>query len=125
MSYLTISDSISSSKDKNFDLAQDIYLTSQNGQYTAVQQGDGNFVLYKAGGHPIWAAGSNNPNGPFGLSVQADGNLVVYAHGGKPIWAAGSNGPNAPHTLKVQNSGDLQLIDATGHIQWSTHTAGK
>ena len=49
-------------------------ITSANGRYTFVYQGDGNLVLYE-GGNPLWA--SNTWGQPVGVCImQGDGNLV-------------------------------------------------
>ena len=49
-------------------------ITSTNGQYSFVYQGDGNLVLYE-GGNPLWA--SNTWGQPVGVCImQGDGNLV-------------------------------------------------
>jgi surface antigen len=53
----------------------------------AVLQGDGNFVVYPAGGGTaLWASYTNTP-GDY-LTLQNDGNLVIYtAGGGTALWA--------------------------------------
>ncbi len=61
------------------------YMTSQNGQYRAVFQSDGNFVVYdmaaEGGPQPIWDTGTNG-DAEFGqVAMQSDGNLVIYRQG--------------------------------------------
>jgi len=53
------------------------YLTSCNGQYKAIMQGDGNFVVYAPQSKPLWWTGTTTP-GSF-TAFQTDGNLVVYS----------------------------------------------
>src|SRR5947209_4484669 len=60
-------------------LTQDQSITSANGQYTFVYQGDGNLVLYGPGG-ALWA--SNTGGRSVGECImQGDGNLVIYDDG--------------------------------------------
>jgi hypothetical protein len=50
-------------------------------------QNDGNFVVYDAGGQPLWAAGTSGTVGAE-LRLQSDGNLVLYNGAGEPLWSA-------------------------------------
>ena len=65
-------------------LSTDDYLVSDNGQYFAIMQGDGNFVLYRGSGPSnnlgyIWAIRHTAlPTGPYFAIMQNDGNFVVY-----------------------------------------------
>ncbi|HMV66506.1 MAG TPA: NBR1-Ig-like domain-containing protein [Myxococcota bacterium] len=52
-------------------------------------QGDGNLVVYAAGGAPVWASGTAGNPGAW-LAVQNDANLVVYAPGSVPLWTSGT-----------------------------------
>lgn len=69
-----------------------LWYTGTVGQSTthAVQQEDGNFVLYN-GSAPLWNAGTWGHAGAY-LEVQNDCNLVVYTSAGTPIWWTGTNG---------------------------------
>ncbi|TDC34973.1 RICIN domain-containing protein, partial [Micromonospora sp. KC213] len=50
-------------------------------------QRDGNLVLYRADGTPVWASGTHG-NGPSTLKLQKDGNLVLYRNeNGKATWS--------------------------------------
>lgn len=61
--------------------------TSGSNGYAALQQSDGNFVLYDLQGHALWAAGTwPHPGNVFKL--QNDGNLVVYNTQGTALWAS-------------------------------------
>ncbi|MFI9270454.1 glycoside hydrolase domain-containing protein [Kitasatospora sp. NPDC052896] len=62
--------------------------TEENPGAYAIQQGDGNFVVYQAGGGPnnggaLWASGTWGHPGAYAV-MQDDGNLVVYRAGGGP-----------------------------------------
>lgn len=48
-------------------------------------QGDGNLVLYRRDGTPVWATDTFGT--PSEVAMQGDGNLVVY-HAGGPVWAS-------------------------------------
>ena len=54
----------------------------------AVMQHDGNFVIYDAGGSPMWSTRTGGNPGAR-LEIQSDCNVVVRASGGDPIWASG------------------------------------
>ncbi len=49
-------------------------------------QGDGNLVLYRRDGTPVWASDTFGAAG-F-ATMQGDGNLVVYDAAGVPVWAS-------------------------------------
>lgn len=49
-------------------------------------QGDGNLVLYRRDGAPVWA--SDTFGAPGEVAMQGDGNLVVYDAHGAPQWAS-------------------------------------
>ncbi|MDF5738095.1 MULTISPECIES: hypothetical protein [unclassified Nostoc] len=75
------------------------YLISHNGAFKAIQQSDGNFVLYYYK-IPLWASNKD------GLSVyytimQTDCNLVSYNYSGKPVWASNTDGQGYSCRLEV------------------------
>ena len=106
-------------------LSPDQPITSANGRYRFVYQGDGNLVLYD-GGTPLWASGTDGQPGrrlhhagrrqpgrsttPAGsrsgrrtpgnpgsrLVVQDDGNVVIYRPDGTPVWATDTWLPQGP-----------------------------
>lgn len=95
-------------------------LTSCDGRFTLVQQGDGNLVLYMAGKGALWSSGTAGTKGRT-MVMQDDGNLVVYTPDGKAVWNSGTWGH--PGTwLAVQDDGNVVLYQY-GAI-WSTGTAG-
>lgn len=51
----------------------------------ATMQGDGNFVVYDAGGQPVWATDTSGLPGAE-LRVQDDGYLVLYDAGNSVLW---------------------------------------
>lgn len=63
-------------------------ITSANGRYSFIYQGDGNLVLYAPWG-PMWA--SNTAGNPGArLIIQDDGNVVSYRTDNHPIWDTGT-----------------------------------
>jgi hypothetical protein len=95
-------------------------LTSPNGRYVLVMQGDGNLVEYDAG-TPVWASNTaGHPGSDF--EAQSDGNFVVYAPGHVPIWASNTSGRTG-NVLTVQDDRNV-VIYAPGNIAvWASNTA--
>jgi hypothetical protein len=94
-------------------------LTSPNGRYVLVMQGDGNLVEYDAG-KPVWASNTNgHPGSDF--EAQSDGNFVVYAPGHVAVWAS-STGGRAGSVLTIQDDRNV-VIYAPGNVAvWATNT---
>ena len=103
-------------------------ITSPNGKYQLIVQGDGNLVLYNMTTNPagvLWASntvgsGSNNQ-----LIMQYAGNLVLYS-GSTPVWAtpASTIGSGASNYLAVQNDGNLVLYSGPNLTNpvWASNT---
>ena len=84
-------------------------LTSPNGLYTFVYQGDGNLVLYGPASSPMWS--SNTGGQPAGLcrlvSNAKDGTRVtIYKPGMIILWQSPENDYKAG-TLVVQDDGNV------------------
>lgn len=95
-------------------------LTSCDGRFDLVMQGDGNLVLYK-GGQALWNTQTHGHPGAQAF-FQDDGNLVVYSAGMSPLWSSETFGhPNA--VLAVQDDGNLVIYDGTTPL-WYTGTHG-
>ncbi len=90
-------------------------LTSPNGQYQAVLQTDGNFVVWGPSG-AIWSTQTYGTTGRY-LAMQTDGNLVLYGTGGA-LWSTGTWQTGAAE-LAMQNDGNLVLYSAQGPL-WSS-----
>lgn len=82
-------------------------VTSSDGRFTLVMQGDGNLVTYQ-GSQAIWA--SNTADTPVTrCSMQVDGNLVLYDDAGAAHWHTGTyQYPGA--YLTIQDNGALTII---------------
>ncbi|MBR8836070.1 MAG: hypothetical protein DSM106950_19105 [Stigonema ocellatum SAG 48.90 = DSM 106950] len=94
------------------------YFDGDSNYYYLNMQGDGNLVLIKSNGTPIWAPGTN-PNGSYAI-MQGDGNLVVYNSNNSPLWASNTVG-NSGAQLTVQNDGNAVIYLPV----WATNTQGK
>ncbi|XP_061094969.1 B-type lectin plumieribetin-like [Conger conger] len=68
---------------KNDELRRGDYIISNNREFKAVFQDDGNFVIY--GWKPIWSSDTASSE-PHRLCMQADCNFVMYKKNGHPIW---------------------------------------
>ena len=89
-----------------------------------VVQGDGNLVLYDAGGQPLWNTATYGQGvAPYRLVLQGDGNLVLYDTNSTALWNTGTYGQGvAPYRLVLQNDHNLVLYDAGGQPLWSSGT---
>ncbi|ROP30453.1 NBR1-Ig-like domain-containing protein [Couchioplanes caeruleus] len=94
-------------------------LTSGNGRYVLVMQGDGNLVEYDAG-RPVWASGTNGRSGAV-LEAQQDGNFVVYAPGHVAVWSTGTSG-RPGSVLRIQDDRNV-VVYAPGNLAaWASQT---
>ena len=101
-------------------LLPDRHITSQSGAYMLVYQSDGNLVLYRTGGGPLWASGTMG-RGVGKAVMQGDGNLVVYNGSGQPLWASGTWG-HPGSTLAVQDDGNVVIYTPDHRPIWATNT---
>ncbi|XP_062860629.1 B-type lectin plumieribetin-like [Trichomycterus rosablanca] len=67
----------------NTELRKGDLLVSNNGEYKAILQEDGNFVVY--GWKPLWHTNTARNTEGLRLIMQGDCNLVLYANR-KPVW---------------------------------------
>ena len=100
----------------NTALAVNEAVSSCDGRYSFVMQGDGNLVLYGPSG-AVWHAGTHGNPGAT-AAFQGDGNLVVYSMWGTALWHAQTHG-NPGATLTVQNDGHIVIRRANGTAIWS------
>lgn len=95
-------------------------ITSANGCFRLIYQGDGNLVLYRVNGwQPLWA--SNTVGSARNAIMQTDGNFVVYNASGAPRWHSNTYG-NAGAWLVMQDDGNAVIYRAGGGAIWATNT---
>jgi hypothetical protein len=92
------------------------FLTSTNGSYQFILQGDGNLVLYVAG-RPLWSSGTAGKTVSQCI-MQGDGNLVIY-DGLNSVWSSGTAG-NPNSFLLVQDDGNVVIYQQIP--KWTTNT---
>jgi hypothetical protein len=97
-------------------LMTDMSISSMDGRYRLIFQGDRNLVLYGPGG-AVWA--TNRYTGDF-VIMQGDGNLVAYNIWSAPAWDSHTGGIGGNPALVVQNDGNL-VIYAGGRAIWDRH----
>jgi hypothetical protein len=81
-------------------------ISSCNGLYTLVMQGDGNVVLYGPSG-AVWHSQTHGTAGQV-VVMQGDGNFVLYDGAGKAVWHTGTHG-NPGATLHVEEDGNVKI----------------
>jgi LysM repeat protein len=110
-------------------LGIDQKLTSSNGKYTLIMQGDGNLVLYTESNTPVWATKTQG-KGAVRASLQDDGNLVLYTKEVErrfrrdvpvAVWASHTSGENV--RLILQDDRNLVIYTADGRALWASGTA--
>jgi hypothetical protein len=92
-------------------------LVSPSGLYSLKYQGDGNLVLYRNDGTPVWGSGTDGKQPVNVVKMQDDGNFVMYLQDGTPVWNSGTPG-HPGDTLVLRDDGSLALYD-TGRVVWS------
>lgn len=110
-------------------LGIDQKLTSSNGKYSLIMQGDGNLVLYTESNAPVWATRTQG-KGAVRASMQDDGNLVLYTKeqdrwfhkdAAAAVWASHTSGENV--RLVLQDDRNLVIYASDGHALWASGTA--
>jgi len=91
---------------------------SANRNYYLLFQNDGNLVLLRNNGDPIWASGTDNKGGR--AEFQNDGNLVVYDSYNKAVWSSNTSNRGVTR-LDIQDDGNL-VIYSDSSPAWSSGT---
>jgi hypothetical protein len=99
-------------------------VTSCDGRFTLVMQGDGNLVLYQAGVGSLWSTNTwlpGNQGANYTARMQTDGNLVVYNSASQSRWSSRTWGrPGA--TLFVQDDGNVVIYTPQWQPIWASNT---
>ncbi|TNN27604.1 Mannose-specific lectin [Liparis tanakae] len=107
----------------NEELRKGDHLMSNNGNFKAVFQEDGNFVLY--GWSPVWASDTWRSDG-VRLCMQVDCNLVMYNQQSEAKWHTNSaKDLGSTCRLHLTDDGKL-LVERGSEVIWnSAESAGK
>ncbi|KAL0970659.1 hypothetical protein UPYG_G00245240 [Umbra pygmaea] len=105
---------------KEDELRKGDFLQSNNKQWKAIFQDDGNFVIY--GWKPVWSADTNSSTA-HRLVMQDDCNLVMYKQDGNPMWQTNTHNPNGGMCqLKLTDDGTLVVQNKTADT-WSSKSS--
>ncbi|TNN30613.1 Mannose-specific lectin [Liparis tanakae] len=108
---------------KNDELRKGDYLMSNNGNFKAIFQEDGNFVLY--GWSPVWASDTCGSDG-VRVCMQADCNLVMYNQQSEAKWHTNSaKDGGSMCRLHLTNDGKLLVDKESVEIWNSDQSEGK
>nr|XP_046226637.1 mannose-specific lectin-like [Scatophagus argus] len=91
---------------KNDELRKGDFLVSNNGEFKAIFQDDGNFVIY--GWKPVWASDTYGSDA-VRLCMQADCNLVMYNPQDEPKWHTNSS-KSSCNMCRLQLTDDGRLL---------------
>ncbi len=112
------------------------FVASDNRQYFAIMQGDGNFVLYHGSdpssqGPAFWASNTYGQGQCFAI-MQNDGNFVLYkgsdpAHQGAFVWNSGRAPGQGQYFAVMQNDANFVIYQGSdpwhqGGFVWNTGT---
>ncbi|XP_051267383.1 uncharacterized protein LOC127369752 [Dicentrarchus labrax] len=102
---------------KNDELRKGDYLMSNNKQWKAIFQDDGNFVIY--GWKPVWASDTYRSDA-VRLVMQEDCNLVMYNKDEHPRWHTNTH-VNGDFRSRLQLTDDGKLlVFKEGEELWSS-----
>ena len=117
-------------------LGMNDFVASDNRQYFAIMQGDGNFVLYHGSdpssqGPAFWASNTSGQGQCFAV-MQSDGNFVLYkgsdpAHQGAFVWNSGRAPGQGQYFAVMQNDANFVVYQGSdpahqGGFVWNTGT---
>ncbi|XP_067343088.1 B-type lectin plumieribetin-like [Channa argus] len=100
------------------ELRKGDYLVSNNGNFKAIFQDDGNFVIYTW--KPVWASDTYKSDA-IRLCMQDDCNLVMYNKDGTPRWHTNTQRPSCTScSLYLTNEGVL-VLTKDGEEIWNSN----
>jgi hypothetical protein len=91
-----------------------------NCSFSAIIQADGNFVINRGTGSPIWSAKTAGKG--FRTVFQPDGNLVVLNAANSVVWSTGTANKGAQGLL-LTNNGNLIVVSIANTILWQSNSA--
>lgn len=103
-------------------LTKDQRISSPNGEFTLIMQGDNNCVLYKKDKGLIWARGKTGGIPAEKLHFRADGELELLTWSGDQKWVTGTAGRGNDRSIfAVRDDGNM-VIETDGQVVWSSKT---
>jgi hypothetical protein len=102
------------------ELRADEAVLSPDRRFKLIYQSDGNLVLYRWDGVPLWHTSTHGSNA-FYTKMQNDGNFVVYDVNVTPLWHSFTFG-NPGSYLKMQNDGNLVVYNPSNVALWWSGT---
>lgn len=95
-------------------------LTSNNGDFKLIMQGDGNLVVYRnSDNKALWSSRTHNNPGAEAV-MQGDGNLVVYKNG-VALWSTNTHN-NPGSRVIMQHDGNLVVYNPANRALWESGT---
>ncbi|XP_072543034.1 B-type lectin plumieribetin-like [Salminus brasiliensis] len=101
------------------ELRKGDYLWSNNREWKAVFQDDGNFAIY--GWRQVWSSDTGGTRDAHRLCMQDDCNLIMYKRDNKVLWQTKSQAPGGFKAcrLYLRNDGNL-VIERDGEEVWNS-----
>ncbi|XP_026783418.2 B-type lectin plumieribetin-like [Pangasianodon hypophthalmus] len=101
----------------NDELHKGDFLLSNNQEYKAIFQEDGNFVVY--GWRPLWASDTYGNTSAQRLIMQEDCNLVMYTPD-KPVWATNTNCSSVKRCRLTLGNNGILVVENDGIVVWKS-----
>ncbi|XP_038859549.1 B-type lectin plumieribetin-like [Salvelinus fontinalis] len=97
------------------------YIWSNNKEYKAVFQEDGNFVIY--GWRQMWSSDTAGQVDAYRLCMQDDCNFVMYKRDNKTMWQTKSQGQGFKMCrMYLRNDGNL-VVEKDGEEMWNSSSS--
>ncbi|XP_035510992.1 mannose-specific lectin-like [Morone saxatilis] len=107
---------------KNDELRRGDFLLSNNKEWKAIFQDDGNFIIY--GWKPVWASDTYGTDG-VRLVMQDDCNLVMYNKDDQPRWHTNSYAKGDFRCrLQLTDDGNLLVFKEADQLWSSANSKG-
>ncbi|XP_046880371.1 mannose-specific lectin-like [Hypomesus transpacificus] len=101
------------------ELRKGDYLWSNNKEYKAVFQEDGNFIIY--GWKSMWNSDTAGQRDAWRLCMQDDCNLVMYKRDDKAMWHTNTHTSNGGRMCRLWLRDDgTMVIEKDGEEVWSS-----
>ncbi|MCJ8732988.1 hypothetical protein PDJAM_G00217750 [Pangasius djambal] len=101
----------------NEELHKGDFLLSNNQEYKAIFQDDGNFVVY--GWKPLWASDTCGITDAQRLIMQEDCNLVMYVSD-KPVWATNTSCSCVNRCRLTLGNDGILVVNNDGNVVWKS-----